>query len=241
MKALLIILSVISFGSIAQPTSHDRWMNILNSRPDSIQQVYSPRAVLISPEGVIYKTPQQRAVFYSNFKSQVGEISSVTTIRQEAVTPGIRFEIGYFVTAANKKFMHLLVASKGKNEFVREVEVLSEFDAEPIDLEGLNKARTRWMKLCNSHQANELVRVAYASNAVYYNNNRMLVGTQAIGQEYKYMNNPSYQLTLTPLAVEAAGKDLVFELGQCSGSYQGKYTLVWKKINGDWKVLFDSN
>jgi hypothetical protein len=55
------------------------------------------------------------------------------------------------------------------------------------------------------------------------------------------MNNPTYQLTLTPIAVEAAGKDIAFEIGQCSGSYGGKYILVWQKIGNNWKVLFDSN
>ena len=239
MKLLLLLL--MSISTLAQPTAHEHWKRLFNSGIDSIQQVYSPKALLITPEGNLYKMPVERAAFYNKFRERVGHVKSITTVREEEVTKDLYFEIGYFVTDDNKKFMHLLVGKKLSNDFVREVEILSESTAEPLDVAGITEARTAWMRLCNSHLTNELVRNAYTSNAAYYNNNRILIGTTAIMKEYSYMNNPSYQLTLTPIVVEAAGKDLAFEIGQCSGSYGGKYTLVWKKVGANWKVLFDSN
>jgi ketosteroid isomerase-like protein len=237
----IILLLLISISTFAQPTAHDHWKKLFNSNIDSIQKIYNPKAVLITPDGILHRTPEERVAFYAKLKNRLGTISSVTTIREEEITPDMSFEIGYFITDDSKKFMHLLVGKKVNNDFVREVEILSESNGEPLDATGINKARIDWMKLCNTHKANELVSKAYTSNAIYYNNNRILVGTAPIAKEYSYMNNPSYQLTLTPLIAETAGKDLVFEIGQCSGSYGGKYTLVWKKEGDSWKVLFDSN
>jgi len=239
MKLLFIYSLVIS--TLAQPTPHDRWKNLFNTDIESIQQAYSSNAVLVTPDGVTLRTAHDLTGFYTKLKSSIGQIKSVTTLRQEEVTPGLSFEIGCFVTTGNKKFIHLLVGRRVNNDFVRELEILSESNGELADVEGINKARNSWMALCNNHKANELVSRVYTENAVYYNNNRVLIGTVDITKEYRYMNNPSYQLTLTPIVVEGAGKALAFEIGQCSGSYQGKYTLVWKKIGDKWKVLVDSN
>ena len=239
MKLLLFYICVLSF--FAQPEPHDKWENLFNTNIESIQQAYSANAVLVTPDGVTLKTAHDLTAFYAKLKTSIGEVKSVTTVRQDEVTPGLSFEIGYFVTTNNKKFMHLLIGRKVNNDFVRELEILSESNGEVAGVAGINKARNNWMALCNSHKANELVSRAYTENAVYYNNKRVLIGATDIVKEYRYMNNPSYQLTLTPIIVEGAGKNLAFEIGQCSGSYQGKYTLVWKKIGDTWKVLVDSN
>ncbi|MEM6697813.1 MAG: hypothetical protein AAF599_05420, partial [Bacteroidota bacterium] len=87
-----------------------------------------------------------------------------------------------------------------------------------------------------------LVEQLYTDNAIYYNHKPVVVGTERITAEYSYMNNPDYSLKLVPLTVEPANKNIVFEIGQCSGSYNGKYVLIWKKVaDGVWKILLDSN
>jgi len=87
-----------------------------------------------------------------------------------------------------------------------------------------------------------LITNTYVENAVYYNNNRLTIGTDHIIKEYQYMNNPAYQLTLIPIILEGVNETLAFEIGQCSGSYGGKYILVWGKRKGtSWKIIFDSN
>ena len=56
------------------------------------------------------------------------------------------------------------------------------------------------------------------------------------------MNNPKYSLNLTPIVLELVNERIAIEIGQCSGSYNGKYVLVWEKTkDGQWKVLFDAN
>jgi hypothetical protein len=44
------------------------------------------------------------------------------------------------------------------------------------------------------------------------------------------------------MIIEAVNQELVFEIGQGSGSYNGNYLLVWKKGEDDvWRILLDSN
>ncbi|WP_235295013.1 Cif family virulence factor [Portibacter lacus] len=110
-------------------------------------------------------------------------------------------------------------------------------DLDPIDLK-----RKEWIRTCNQHNAEELVRNFYASDALYYNHKPLIQGTDAIIAEYSYMNNPNYSLNLVPLIVEAVNHNVVFEIGRCEGSYHGKYILIWEKNKNDsWLVKFDAN
>ena len=69
----------------------------------------------------------------------------------------------------------------------------------------------------------------------------MVVGRENLIPLYSYMNNPNYELTLHPISVEAVSETLVLEIGQCKGSYGGKYILIWQKTTEGWQVLFDAN
>ncbi|MEL6276528.1 MAG: hypothetical protein AAFU03_15630, partial [Bacteroidota bacterium] len=102
--------------------------------------------------------------------------------------------------------------------------------------------RNAWIDLCNQHDAQQLVDSLYAKNAIYYNHRPVVIGRETIGQTYQYMNDERYQLTLTPIQVEAVNDSLVYEIGQCSGSYGGKYVIIWQLgRDGVWRVILDSN
>lgn len=238
MKLLLFCISAIL---LSQSSPNDQWKKLFNTNIDSIAQAYVPNAVLVTTSGTVHSTAVAQASFYKELKKEISQIKSVTTIHQEQITPDLSFEINYFISGDQKKFKQLIIGRKVNGVFLRELEITSEANDETADLSSINNARNAWMKLCNGHKASELVRSAYTDNAVYYNSHRVLVGTANITTEYRYMNNPDYRLTLTPIIVEGAGKNIAFEIGQCSGSYLGKYTLVWKKVGNTWKVLFDSN
>jgi len=56
------------------------------------------------------------------------------------------------------------------------------------------------------------------------------------------MSRESYSLRLTPIKTGQVKNNIVLEIGQCSGSYNGKYIIVWKKnALGKWEVFLDSN
>jgi metallo-beta-lactamase class B len=123
-----------------------------------------------------------------------------------------------------------------------ELEFLGKSDSVKVDTEIIDRRRLEWIQYCNAHKASALVEALYSSDAIYYNHKPLVVGQEAITQDYQYMNNPLYDLNLKPLIVHPVASDLVFEIGQCSGSYNGKYILVWKKNPEDrWFISFDSN
>ena len=98
------------------------------------------------------------------------------------------------------------------------------------------------MELCNAHNVPELVEQLYTEDALYYNHKPIIKGTESIIQEYDYMNKPDYQLKLEPRAIEIVNSEMVYEIGQCVGSYSGKYILIWKMVGpGEWKIFLDSN
>ena len=126
---------------------------------------------------------------------------------------------------------------------VRELEFTAKNDTAALNFnEGIAERRALWIRLCNEHNAEKLVTQLYSENALYFNHKPLVKGTDDLVKEYGYMNYPDYSLTLDPLAVETVADDLIFEIGQCSGSYQGKYILIWKKEpDGIWRIFFDSN
>jgi ketosteroid isomerase-like protein len=125
---------------------------------------------------------------------------------------------------------------------MRKLEFFSKANKTPVNLNEIESARNDWMQLCNQHNAIELIRKAYTSDAIYYSHKPLIIGTDAITKEYSYMNQPNYSLHLDPIVIEPVNDHIVFEIGQCSGSYNGNYVLVWKKQkDGSWQVFFDSN
>lgn len=108
-----------------------------------------------------------------------------------------------------------------------------------IDLDDL---RDQWMQICSKHNPDSLVRTMYSDNTLYYNHKPLVRGQEALIEEYAYMANKNYQLQLTPEYVEQVNANTIYEIGQCSKSYNGKYILVWKKNDQDeWKIFLDSN
>jgi uncharacterized protein (TIGR02246 family) len=70
-------------------------------------------------------------------------------------------------------------------------------------------------------------------------------GRKAIQQDHQKMftESPGAELTITPLASEASG-----DLGYIQGEFlyrdgteqvRGKYVEVWKRLNGQWRILYD--
>jgi ketosteroid isomerase-like protein len=100
-------------------------------------------------------------------------------------------------------------------------------------------------------KARDAAKVAtfYAEDAVLMPPNAPPVkGRKAIQQDHErlFKESPSFQLTATPLASETSG-----ELGYIQGEFvvqqqgggevRGKYVEVWRRIKGEWKILYDIN
>jgi len=109
-------------------------------------------------------------------------------------------------------------------------------------LDKIEQTRNAWVETCNNHQVNELIENFYTAPPNYYNHKPMVTDQDSLFEVYRYMENEDYNLSLRPLHLEQVNENLVFEIGQCVGSYKGKYVLVWQKQpDGEWKIHLDSN
>ena len=218
-----------------------KWQLILNAQLDSLYTFYSPKAYKISYKGEMVNGAMRIMDLFKGKGLVINEISATERITA-VLDSTVIYEIGNFSTPDRSSYAHLLIWRKEGKEIKRELELIgARVPYTPVPSE-LEQRRQEWMALCNTHNVSELVNELYTENTLYYNHKPMVVGREAVIAEYGYMGKSDYTLKLDPLIVEAVNKNLVFEIGKCSGSYRGNYVLVWKKGEDDiWRILLDSN
>lgn len=177
-----------------------------------------------------------------NYISKFGESYTYNNEFRIQVNDHLDYEMGELKTKLNV-YSVLFISSKS-TESTKHIEllVISKKEDSKEDLSAIDVARANWIKLCNAHNADNLVSNLYHKDAYYYNRGRLLKGTKALSREYSYMNDPNYSLQLTPKQVIIVNANIAFELGRCSGSYPLPYLLVWQKHpDTTWKIVLDSN
>ena len=198
-------------------------------------------ALILSEDGLV-RSAREIKDFLSDFVKSNGEVNSYKKDFSIQVSSILEYEIGEIQTNANS--FSVMFLRKKDDESGPRIEFLviyqkSNSASQPSDID---RSRTEWMELCNAHRADELVKRMYTTDAYYYNRGRLLQGTKSITEEYSYMNSPAYSLELTPRHVAFVTSDIAYEIGQCSGSYNKPYMLLWeKRVDGNWQVLMDSN
>jgi uncharacterized protein (TIGR02246 family) len=107
----------------------------------------------------------------------------------------------------------------------------------------------QYTEALNARDAAKLAAL-YAEDAVYMPPDSPAVnGRQAIQQHYAGLRElPPFQATITPLASEVSG-DLGYVQGQFTfkedkskggtADVKGKYVVAYKRVNGQWKILYD--
>ncbi len=222
-------------------TRSDPWQVALNGEANLLKDVYFPQALHINPEGEVIEGAEKISEFWQNFPEKIDSVY-MTGKEIVGIAEEYAYELGGFFTQSGKEYRHVLIWNLKGEKPVRELEFVAQAQEVTWEQEPIDARRRRWVELCNAHQAQVLVDSVYAENALYYNHRPLAKGRAEIGKIYGYMNDPKYNLDLQPLFVDRATEDLSLEIGQCSGSYGGKYVIVWQK-NEDrvWRVLLDSN
>ena len=245
MKACFLIFSGLFFyGSPAHAQvkkEQKDWIDLFNSSSENLNELYYEKPVFI--------TSKLRAIddvsaadLYGQLRKSTGAVMSAESIKRIAASPTVDYEIVELEAASGELLKHLIIWRKTANTYLRELEATFPSKGQILPDTAIDEARKKWMELCNKHLPAELVAQVYTAEAIYYNHKPVIKGTTAISREYGYMASPQYNLKLTPLHLEMVSEDMAFELGQCSGSYGGKYVLIWvKKGEGSWQVAFDSN
>ena len=239
-SAFLLVSLCYSQTNKSYVLSNEVWMKAINTKNvEMLEGLYTENAMVFSPNGVELSNRHEIIDLVKKSDFVVKEVNTTQRINAHKY---YEYEIGNFKNKSGGIMKHLIIWRITDSIEVRELEFLAEATDDSIDLVEIKKQRDQWMALCNAHDAKALIENVYTKNTMYYNRGRLLEGREALIPEYGYMNNPKYQLTLEPILVEPVSKTIVYEFGQCKGSYNGKYILVWQKNDaGVWQILFDSN
>jgi ketosteroid isomerase-like protein len=243
---LAIAFVVAHISTDAQMRSHDAeqaaWIQAVTSSMVYTEKLYTTKAVVVDADknGLRAIDVNGLSDFYRNRGWK--KVESLQSIGATDANVHIGYEIVTF-KAGDESYTQLIIWNQKNGGPLRELEVIGQSVNQRNTTPGmLDAARAEWVRLCNEHDPRKLVGELYTADAMYYNHKPMIVGTEAIAKEYWYMGNSSYQLRLAPIMIEMVSQDLAFEIGQCSGSYNGKYVLVWKKsADKGWQVALDSN
>jgi ketosteroid isomerase-like protein len=220
------------------------WMNAINSKDqNTLRNLYEANAVKIISADNIINGASKIADSYESHKNKIVSVASLFSIKANSQR-GITYEIVQYETENQTTYIQLVIWKMVKGKVIREFEFTeksSTTNRKDI-LKNITKRRTLWMELCNAHKVEKLVKQLYSAKTMYYNHKPIVQGTENLIQEYGYMNRESYSLQLDPKKSVIVNANFVFEIGQCSGSYGGKYVLIWKKeADGNWRIYIDSN
>lgn len=224
----------------AQALPNDAWLQAREEAPETLTDFYTDDAVRVFISGKVAEGPEAVAGWWTDQRFSIDSLEVIRTL--EPHVADYRYEISALRTTDGRQMKQLVIwnlrgeTPKRELEFVATVWPLQQYR------EQLDARRAQWMTRCNAHQAGKLVEELYAANALYYNHRPIIQGREAIINTYQYMNRPGYYLELEPIIVEPVSEHIAFEIGQCKGSYPGKYVLVWQKDEtGQWYILLDSN
>lgn len=236
--------SKIENGTKAVYPALKEWVDVINNKNSKdIKDRYTTNAIKIISADSILNNASGIANYYKNSGERITTIESLFQVEANEKR-GIHYEIVKLSTENLKEYIQLVIWKFNDKKKVREFEftMKSDLKSKEIDKKIISERRDLWIKLCNEHNAKNLVNELYTSNTLYFNHKPLIIGTENLIKQYSYMNKEKYNLILQPLKLEPVSENLAIEIGQCQGSYGGKYILVWKKEpGGKWKIYVDSN
>lgn len=152
---------------------------------------------------------------------------------------GQKFEIGFYQTRDGKTYSTIIGWRKG-TEWKKELEVLYEKAFSGTQKDVVEKERGIWQHHSNQHRPDLIVEELASRNGKYFNRGKEYHRDE-IASAYSYMNNSSYSIKLTALKVVQVDDSTIFDIGTFDVGGKGLYTLIWKKEDGEWKLLLDFN
>ena len=231
----------------AQGSPLDRlWKYARNAKDSSLLELYTKEAVkVISADEIV--TGREAILEHYGPKEAISQVHAMFSTDAN-IHRGISYATTAVITENAPTRIQLVIYEKSGEQKLRAFEYdadqpieISKSDSEEI-IRQLRERRAQWMAYCNAHDVPGLIYDLYSHNTLYFNHRPLVKGRKALVQEYAYMNNEQYKLELIPSFLSVVNDSTVFEIGQCEGSYNGKYILIWKKEDdGVWRIFIDSN
>lgn len=220
------------------------WVGAINNNnTNTLEKMYASNAIKVISEDSIINSSSQIAKYYEIHKNKITSIESLFNVEANKGRH-INYELVKYKTESLKEYIQLVIWRLEDKKVIREFEFteMSSLGAIKVDTNEIVVRRKLWIELCNANNSENLVKQLYSPNAIYFNHKPIVKGIEDLIREYDYMNNKAYTLNLQPLKLEVVNADFVYEIGQCNGSYNGKYVLIWKKqSDGNWNIYIDSN
>lgn len=208
---------------------------------DSLEGEYDTAAIKVLSDGTTLEGLEQIQNYLLSTPQKIIS-SKVDTLIVAHEGRAIAYEISESINERGEKYKNLVIWQTKNNQRLRVFEFSAKENRSNLDLTAINRRRAQWMELCNQNEAAVLIRELYSTNTLYYNHKPLVKGQKQLVSEYQYMNNENYELTLNSIKVVPVNQNFVFEIGQCAGSYTGKYILIWEKgKDGQWHIFIDSN
>ncbi len=219
----------------------NKWVYYYNLKSDSIKYLYAQNSIKILEDGSVLNGRER---IKDNISEGILRLDSVKrdTLILAHKERAIEYEIVENIYENDERSKALIIWQTKDDERRRVFEFVSNMEESKLDHIEINKRRGLWISLCNEHNAEKLINELYSKNTLYFNHKPIVKGRAQLYKEYGYMNNEHYELSLEPEIVEKVNEDIIFEIGQCSGSYRGKYILIWQKDEDSvWRIFIDSN
>ncbi len=151
-----------------------------------------------------------------------------------------KFELGEYY-AKNGKTYNTIIGWKKNDKWTKEFEVIYEksysFNSQ-INL--VSDERKKWEELANQHRPDLIVDKVVSQNGKYFNRGKKYQRNE-IARAYSYMNNDKFKIKLESLRIVQIKDNIIFDIGTFDVGEKGLYTLIWKKEDGNWKLLLDFN
>lgn len=218
------------------------WTRLMKEQPHNIHAAYLPDAITLAGNGRIITEKKDRLAYFQPLTNSRNGLKKIVPILCEWADQDVLYHLSQIELNQGPTYVQLVIWRKQNNLFYRELDFLAPLTPQRTDLVGLVNARNKWMAFCNDHNVEDLVGQLYAPDALYYNHKPLVIGQSSLIEVYAYMRSEDYTLKLEPIVMQPVNANMVVEIGHCSGSYNGKYILIWRKNeNGQWTVWFDSN
>ena len=248
----LVYLLVLFVGSLTTPfldvsqkpscqEANVIWRRLMNEQPQNINASYLESAITLTGKSQIISHNEDRMTYLKPLVGVEGNIKSVNNVICTEAAENTIFEISQVELKKGPIYVQFVIWHFQNGLFFRALDFMAPLIPQPADMPGIQEARQQWIAYSADQEFDKLVRSIYTPNSIYYNNQSMLTGAEAIIEAFQLLQEKDNPLRLKPIVMQPVRSDMVIEMGQCKGDNSNNYIFIWHQDDqGKWSIWFDS-